>query len=203
MKIRKPKFKIHKKIAPGTRVTLSKKGITTSFGPKGRKLRLDSKGAKVTKTTKSKGCLGLFSIATAIVIALIALAMLACGEAATPVKVDTVVPTEPPGVETPISPTATPIPSTPTPTPVPPTPTLPPSPTDTPLPPTPTLIPPTPTSIPPTPTPGTKWDCSGDLYNCPDFSSCEEVMDYFRACPGDPSRLDKDKDGVPCESLCQ
>jgi len=110
--------------------------------------------------------------------------------------------------------TSTPIPPSPTPTPIPPTSTpantpLPtPMPTSTPLPtPTPTETPsPTPlppTEVPPTSTPGAGWDCNGDLYNCGDFSTCEEVKSYFRACPGDPSRLDGDKDGIPCESLCK
>jgi len=94
----------------------------------------------------------------------------------------------------------TPIARSPTPTPISPTPTL----TNTPLP------PPTPTStplltpVPPTntPTPRRKWNCNGDLYNCGNFSSCDEVMSYWNACPGDSSRLDGDKDGVPRESLC-
>lgn len=49
---------------------------------------------------------------------------------------------------------------------------------------------------------GTSWDCVGNIYNCGDFSSCDEVMSYWEACPGDPSRLDGDHDGRPCESLC-
>jgi micrococcal nuclease len=52
-------------------------------------------------------------------------------------------------------------------------------------------------------TPGTGWTCVGNLYNCDSFSSCEEVMSYWQACPGDPSRLDGDHDGRPCESLCR
>ena len=105
----------------------------------------------------------------------------------TPTPAETATPT----LTTP-SPTSTPIPPTSTPT---NTPLPPPTPTSTPL----------PTPVPPTntPTPGTGWDCSGDLYNCSDFDSCEKVMEYFLACPGDPSRLDGDKDGVPCESLCK
>jgi micrococcal nuclease len=47
------------------------------------------------------------------------------------------------------------------------------------------------------------WNCVGNLYNCGDFSSCEEVMSYWQACPGDPSRLDGDHDDKPCESICQ
>jgi micrococcal nuclease len=53
-----------------------------------------------------------------------------------------------------------------------------------------------------TPTTGTGWNCSGNIYNCSDFASCAEVMSYWYACPGDPSRLDGDNDGKPCESLC-
>jgi micrococcal nuclease len=86
--------------------------------------------------------------------------------------------------------------------------------TPTPLPPTAThratatLAPPTPTPVPPpppppTPTAGTAWNCHGNLYNCGDFSSCAEVMSYWYACPGDPSRLDGDHDGRPCEDLCK
>lgn len=43
--------------------------------------------------------------------------------------------------------------------------------------------------------------CGGDLYNCGDFSNRTELMEYFNRCPGDPSRLDQNNDGVPCESL--
>jgi micrococcal nuclease len=50
---------------------------------------------------------------------------------------------------------------------------------------------------------GGTWNCVGNLYNCDDFSSCEEVMSYWETCPGDPSRLDGDHDGRPCESLCR
>jgi micrococcal nuclease len=58
---------------------------------------------------------------------------------------------------------------------------------------------------PPSPAPPSEptWNCIGNLYNCDDFSSCDEVMSYWTACPGDPSRLDGDNDGVPCESLCR
>jgi micrococcal nuclease len=55
----------------------------------------------------------------------------------------------------------------------------------------------------PTPTSGPGWNCVGNIYNCGDFSSCDEMMSYWSACPGDPSRLDGDHDGRPCESLCQ
>lgn len=47
-----------------------------------------------------------------------------------------------------------------------------------------------------------QWDCSTD-YNCSYFgSSCAQVMSYWNACPGDPSNLDDDNDGKPCESIC-
>ena len=46
------------------------------------------------------------------------------------------------------------------------------------------------------------WNCNGNLYNCRDFGSCSLVMSYWNTCPGDPSRLDSDNDGRPCESLC-
>lgn len=49
--------------------------------------------------------------------------------------------------------------------------------------------------------PASQWSCGGDSYNCSDFSSRAELMSYFNACPGDPSRLDNNNDGVPCESL--
>ena len=55
----------------------------------------------------------------------------------------------------------------------------------------------------PTPTSGPGWSCAGNIYNCGDFSSCTQVMSYWHACPGDPSRLDGDHDGRPCESLCR
>lgn len=47
-----------------------------------------------------------------------------------------------------------------------------------------------------------QWNCSGDIYNCSasDFSSMSEMRDYFNSCPGDPSKLDGNNDGVPCES---
>ncbi|MCJ7619220.1 MAG: thermonuclease family protein [Anaerolineae bacterium] len=57
--------------------------------------------------------------------------------------------------------------------------------------------------VAPAPTPGPGWDCVGNIYDCGDFSSCDEVMSYWQACPGDPSRLDGDHDGRPCESLCR
>lgn len=47
--------------------------------------------------------------------------------------------------------------------------------------------------------PAQTWNCSGDRYNCNSFSSRAELMSYFNTCPGDPSRLDRDNDGIPCE----
>jgi len=50
--------------------------------------------------------------------------------------------------------------------------------------------------------PPLQWNCLGDRYNCGDFSTCSQVMSYWNACSGDPSRLDGDNDGIPCEALC-
>jgi len=52
-------------------------------------------------------------------------------------------------------------------------------------------------AAPPAPSPAAGWNCVGNLHNCGDFSSCDEVMSYWNTCPGDPSRLDGDNDGVP------
>lgn len=47
-----------------------------------------------------------------------------------------------------------------------------------------------------------QWNCSGDIYNCGDFKGRHsDLMSYWNACPGDPSRLDQGgQPGVPCES---
>jgi hypothetical protein len=45
------------------------------------------------------------------------------------------------------------------------------------------------------------YSCAGDIYNCSNFSNRTDLMNYFNACPGDPSKLDQNNDGVPCESL--
>ena len=45
--------------------------------------------------------------------------------------------------------------------------------------------------------------CTSDIYNCGDFSSCLQVMEVFNACSSDVNKLDRDDDGVPCESLCR
>lgn len=54
------------------------------------------------------------------------------------------------------------------------------------------------------PTPG-PCNCSGDLYNCSDFtsqSSAQACYEYCLAVTGlDIHRLDVDSDGVACESL--
>lgn len=45
-------------------------------------------------------------------------------------------------------------------------------------------------------------NCSSDEYNCGDFSSQVEAQDVFEACsPGDVHQLDRDGNGVACESL--
>lgn len=41
-----------------------------------------------------------------------------------------------------------------------------------------------------------------DRYNCGDFATYAEAYAAFKAnLPGDPNRLDRDNDGIPCESL--
>lgn len=37
--------------------------------------------------------------------------------------------------------------------------------------------------------------------NCPDFATQEEAQAYFNAHPGDPEGLDRDNNGVACETL--
>jgi len=46
-----------------------------------------------------------------------------------------------------------------------------------------------------------QWDCSGDKYNCSAFDNRITLMSYFNACPGDPSRLDGNNNGIPCEDM--
>lgn len=58
-----------------------------------------------------------------------------------------------------------------------------------------------PTDSPAPEQPVTTWSCAGDIYNCGDFNNRTDLMSYFNACPGDPSKLDNNNDGVPCESL--
>lgn len=56
-------------------------------------------------------------------------------------------------------------------------------------------------SVPQSPVQSPQYTCSGDIYDCGNFSNRTDLMAYFNACPGDPSRLDGNNDGVPCESL--
>jgi micrococcal nuclease len=84
-------------------------------------------------------------------------------------------------------------------------------PTPTPKPPTPTPRPPTavPTSapavVPTSPPPAAVCDCSGNIYNCSDFSTHAQAQACYDYCVsqgrGDIHRLDGDNDGVACESL--
>ena len=107
-------------------------------------------------------------------------------------------------IPTPIPPTATPVPveATPTPKPVEATPTpIPATPMPTPLPP-PTATPLPPTQLPPV----AACDCSGDVYNCSDFSTHAEAQACYEYCKslgrGDIHGLDgSDNDGIVCESL--
>lgn len=58
---------------------------------------------------------------------------------------------------------------------------------------------PTETALPPV----EAWVCAGDTYNCGEFRDrCDELCDYWRACPGDPSRLDPNDNGWACEGIC-
>lgn len=82
---------------------------------------------------------------------------------------------------------------------------------------TPTLAPVTSTSLPPTqppptlapptdtPPPVAVCNCSGDLYNCSDFSTHAAAQSCFNYCVaqgvGDIHGLDRDGDGDACESL--
>ena len=45
---------------------------------------------------------------------------------------------------------------------------------------------------------GEEFDCQRKL--CSEMSSCEEAMYKFHHCGH--KRLDRDHDGVPCESVC-
>jgi len=61
------------------------------------------------------------------------------------------------------------------------------------------------TSVPSTPTPESTCDCSGNLYNCKDFSTHNQAQACYDYCAaqgyGDIHKLDRDNDGVACESL--
>lgn len=43
--------------------------------------------------------------------------------------------------------------------------------------------------------------CSFDAYNCGDFSTHNEAQSVYEACGGDVHGLDRDNDGLACESL--
>ena len=46
----------------------------------------------------------------------------------------------------------------------------------------------------------TRYIGQGDRYNCSDFASQAEAQAVLRADPTDPNRLDRDRDGIACES---
>lgn len=41
---------------------------------------------------------------------------------------------------------------------------------------------------------------AGDAYNCGDFISQADAQAVLRADPSDPNQLDRDRDGVACET---
>lgn len=49
------------------------------------------------------------------------------------------------------------------------------------------------------PSPAAPWRC-GERRYCSEMRSCEEAMFHVRVCG--LTRLDGDRDGVPCERLC-
>ena len=62
----------------------------------------------------------------------------------------------------------------------------------------------TPTTTPAQPSSGSETICSHNAYNCGDFTLHSEAQKVFEACGGinnDIHILDKDKDGLACESL--
>ena len=64
----------------------------------------------------------------------------------------------------------------------------------------------TPTPLPTTqPPPAAVCDCSGNIYNCSDFSTHAQAQACYEYCKslgrGDIHRLDGDNDGIACESL--
>ena len=51
---------------------------------------------------------------------------------------------------------------------------------------------------------GNNYICRSNIYNCPDFTTQTEAQKAYKACGGlgnDVHGLDRDKDGVACESL--
>ncbi len=114
------------------------------------------------------------------------------------------------GVVQPSKESTTPASATPTPEPkataVPPTATRPaPAPTATAAPTTPTpTVEPTATAIPATPAPALLYDPNGPDRNCTDFDTWRQAQDFYLAAGGpetDRHRLDRDRDGIACESL--
>ena len=45
-----------------------------------------------------------------------------------------------------------------------------------------------------------EFKCESKKY-CKEMSSCKEAMFYLKQCG--VSRLDRDKDGIPCETICR
>lgn len=92
----------------------------------------------------------------------------------------------------------------PTQTPIPPSATPRPRPTNTPEPAQPTLLPPPPATNTPS-APAAACSCSGNQYNCGDFSTHNAAQACYDYCvsigAGDIHRLDGDNDGIACESL--
>jgi hypothetical protein len=83
-----------------------------------------------------------------------------------------------------------------------PSPTDPPPPTETPVPPT--LTPKPVVRLRPTQAPATSRLNTGgrNVYNCSDFATYAQALAVYTAnLPGDPNDLDRDNDGIPCESL--
>ena len=51
------------------------------------------------------------------------------------------------------------------------------------------------------PTSSSTFSCSVRKTKCGEMTSCEEATLHLNSCGN--ARLDRDKDGVPCESVCQ
>jgi len=66
--------------------------------------------------------------------------------------------------------------------------------------PKPTLTPPA-QQTQPTQTQQSGYICSFDAYNCDDFSTHNEAQSVYETCGSDVHRLDRDNDGLACESL--
>ncbi len=45
--------------------------------------------------------------------------------------------------------------------------------------------------------------CSANTYNCSDFSTCSEAKAVYNMCSTDVHGLDRDGDGIPCDTICQ